>query len=305
MEQQWNQSTIQGYIDNLTEESLTLEYKGSEALGKTDVKKKEITKDISAMANSAGGVILYGVKEYDEPAKRHLPEKIAGVNRNEFSKEWIEQVINNIRPRVDGVIIHPVNIESSHDKVVYAIEVQQSTTAHQATDYRYYKRFNFESVPMEDYEIRDVMNRLITPDASVEFKFRTLSMTSDLHEYVLEVFVRNQGNLVINNFKLEFIFPNMIASMRHSIDGRPNAHFETNKNDDYIISYRSQNVLFPKDEIDINKELAWCYKIDHTAYYKMGNAETSGKTSMVTWTLYADNMIPKHGSKAFYELQNF
>jgi len=305
MEEQWNQSTIQGYIDNLTEESLTLEYKGSEALGKTDAKKKEITKDVSAMANSNGGVILYGVKEYDEQDKRHLPQKIDAINRNEFSKEWIEQVINNIRPRIDGIVIHPVTIDSNQDEVVYAIEIQQSTTAHQATDHRYYKRFNFESVSMDDYEIRDVMNRLITPDASVEFKYRTLSKTSDLHEYALEVFVRNQGSLVINNFKLEFIFPNLIASMRHNIDGQPNAHFGTNKNGDYIISYRSMHVLFPKDEIDINQELAWCYKMDNVAYYKIGDAETRGKTPMVTWTLYADNMIPKHGSKAFYELQNF
>ena len=305
MEENWNQLIIQGYINNLIEESLTLDYKSSEALGKTDAKKKEITKDVSAMANSAGGIIFYGVKEYDEPTKRHLPEKIDGVNRNEFSKEWIEQVINNIRPRIDGVLIHPVNIDTDQDRVVYVVEIQQSTTAHQATDYRYYKRFNFESVPMEDYEIRDVMNRLITPDASVEFKFRTLSKTSDLHEYTLEIFVRNQGNLVINNFKLEFIFPNMIQSMRHNMDGRPNAHISNNKNGDFTISYRSNHVLFPKDEIDINQELAWCYKVDQAAYYKMGDAETRGKTPMVIWTLYADDMIPKQGSKAFYELQQF
>jgi len=301
MEEQWNQSRIQGLIDNPTEESLILEYKSAEALGKNDAKKKEITKDVSAMANSAGGVILYGVKEYDEPAKRHLPEKIDGINRNEFSKEWIEQVINNIRPRIDGVIIHPVNIDSDLDKVVYVIEIQQSTTAHQATDYRYYKRFNFESAPMEDYEIRDVMNRLTTPDTSVEFGFQTLSSKRDVHEYALEVFVRNQGNLVINNFKLEFIFPDMIASVRHVIDARPNAYLRIDQNGNYVISYRSKHVLFPRDVIDINQDLAWCYKIDQASYHKMRDAGTP----MVTWTLYADNMMPKYGSKAFSELQNF
>ncbi len=305
MEKKWNQSIIQGYIDNFVEESLTLDYKSGEALGKTDAKKKEITKDVSAMANSAGGVILYGVKEYDELTKRHLPEKIDGVNRDEFSKEWIEQIIKNIRPRIDGVIIYPINIDADPDKVVYVIEIQQSTTAHQAIDYRYYKRFNFESVPMEDYEIRDVMNRLITPDASVEFKYRRLSIQSDLHEYALEVFIRNQGNLVINNFKLEFVFPNMVASIRHVIDHLPNAYVKTNDNGDFIISYRSNDVIFPKDEIDINEKMAWCYKINHQAYYKMTDAQERGKKPEITWTLYADNMIPKRGSKAFDELQNF
>lgn len=298
MEEQWNQSRIQGLIDNGTEESLILEYKSAEAFGKSDAKKKEITKDVSAMANSTGGIILYGVKEYDEPAKRHLPEKIDAVNRNEFSKEWVEQVINNIRPRIDGITIHPVNIDGDQDKVAYVIEIQQSTTAHQATDYRYYKRFNFESVPMEDYEIKDVMNRLTTPDASVEFKFLTVSQMKDLHEYTLEIFVRNQGNLVIKNFKLEFVFPGIVPSITRN--QLTNVHVDNNRTGDYVISYRSHHVLFPKDEININKELAWCYKIDSTAYHKMINT-----APMVTWTLYADNMIPKHGSKAFSELQNF
>lgn len=50
----WNQTEIQKYIDSYIEESLNLEYKGAASLDHTDKKKKEITKDVSAMANSAG-----------------------------------------------------------------------------------------------------------------------------------------------------------------------------------------------------------------------------------------------------------
>jgi len=32
---------------------------------------------------------------------------------------------------------------------------------HQAYDHRYYKRYNFQSIPMEDYEVRDLMRRSI------------------------------------------------------------------------------------------------------------------------------------------------
>jgi len=42
------------------------------------------------MANSAGGIIIYGIKEYDEADKRHLPEKIDPIQQNVFSKEWLE-----------------------------------------------------------------------------------------------------------------------------------------------------------------------------------------------------------------------
>lgn len=42
-----------------------------------------------------------------------------------------------------------------------------------ASDHRFYKRFNFQSVPMEEYEVRDVSRRLIAPD--VRFSASPLS----------------------------------------------------------------------------------------------------------------------------------
>lgn len=155
----WDQSRIQQYIDDEIEESLGLDYKAAGALGRSDSKKKEITKDVSAMANSSGGIIIYGVKEHDENEKRHLPEKIDPVNQSEFSKEWLEHIVNNIHPKINGIAIYPVRINSAEDEVVYVVEIPESITAHQASDKRYYRRYNFESAPMDDYEIRMVMNR--------------------------------------------------------------------------------------------------------------------------------------------------
>jgi hypothetical protein len=48
----WNQTELQRHINDGVEESLTLDYKAGDALGTSDGKKKEITKDVSAMANS-------------------------------------------------------------------------------------------------------------------------------------------------------------------------------------------------------------------------------------------------------------
>jgi hypothetical protein len=46
------------------QESLTLEYKASGAVEKTEGKKMEIAKDVSALANAAGGQIVYGMTEH-------------------------------------------------------------------------------------------------------------------------------------------------------------------------------------------------------------------------------------------------
>lgn len=172
-----NISDIQNLLINQIEENLHLDYKAADALQKTDGKKKEISKDISAFSNSDGGIIVYGVKEFSDTTKKYLPEKIDPIDRNNISKEWLEQVINsNISPRIDGIKITPITVEN--EKVIYVVEIPKSNTAHQAGDQRYYKRFNFESVAMYDYEIRDIMNRN---------KFPKIELSFEIEQYTFEV----------------------------------------------------------------------------------------------------------------------
>ncbi len=199
MTTQWNQSEIQQYIDNGVEESLTLEYKAADSLAKSDGKKKEITKDVSAMANSAGGTIIYGVKEFDAADKRHLPEKIDGINRKEYSKEWLEQVINNVRPHIDGLVIHPINIDASPNDIIYVVEIPKSDTAHQATDHRYYKRYNFLSVPMEDYEIRDVMGRRQHPKIELSFK---IEVSTEYERDIGDIYITRSTAKTVCNLEI-------------------------------------------------------------------------------------------------------
>jgi hypothetical protein len=164
------QADLEHLISDSVEESLTLDYKAADSLGKTDGKKREITKDVSAFANSAGGRIIYGIKEYDDPNRRHLPERLDPVNGREFTKEWLEQVIAGIRPRITNIVITPVRLDSGELDVAYVVDVPQATTAHQAADFRYYRRYNFESVPLHDHEIRDINSRSEHPLLEVGFR---------------------------------------------------------------------------------------------------------------------------------------
>lgn len=171
MSEIWTEEKISNLIRDEIEENLNLEYKSAEALVKSEIKKKEISKDVSALANSDGGIIIYGIAEYNEPKKSHLPEKIDPINRKEFPKEWVEQILNtNIFPRIPNLLITPVKIQKSNELVIYVIEVPKSNTAHQAFDKRYYKRYNFESIPMYDYEIKDILNRAQLPILRLEFE---------------------------------------------------------------------------------------------------------------------------------------
>lgn len=161
----YNLEFLNSLIQNQVEESLHLEYKSAGALDKQNEKTTEISRVVSAMANSDGGIVIYGIKE---DQKKRFPESIDAVRTSDFSKEWLEQIISaKIQPRLQSIQIHPITIGTDH--VVFVVEIPKSNTAHQAADKKYYKRFNFQSVAMEDYEIRDIFNRAKNPNIQLMF----------------------------------------------------------------------------------------------------------------------------------------
>lgn len=165
---------LQSLITDGVEEGTQLDYKSE--IDKTKEKwKSEIAKDVSAMANSNGGVIIYGIKEYDEEDKRYLPEKIVPLDSTVISRETLMQVItNNISPKIEGVEIQTIAVcQEKPNEVVYVITIPQSSTAHQSLRTKqYFKRYGSITGAMEDYEIRDIMNRCMHPDVELEFEIR-------------------------------------------------------------------------------------------------------------------------------------
>jgi len=168
---EWTEEDLLDLVKNQVQESLTLDYKASKALERTEKAKDEITKDVSALANSAGGTLVYGIPENKQT---RLAEKVdEGVDPAVLTREWLDQVINsNIQRRIDGVRINQIPLTTvSPGRVAYVIHVPQSVRApHQARDKLFYKRFEYHSKPMEEYEIRDVARRQEEPDLRVRFQ---------------------------------------------------------------------------------------------------------------------------------------
>jgi predicted HTH transcriptional regulator len=88
----WDQKKLKALIEQKIEESLNLEFKDGAALENTDAKKREITKDVSAFANSDGGTLIYGISQFQDSGKEHLAEKISPVKRETFLKNGLSRL---------------------------------------------------------------------------------------------------------------------------------------------------------------------------------------------------------------------
>lgn len=171
-------------IADATEESTELEFKLNFGMPEDEIiiidkdkqgkKKKdwktELAKDVSAMANSAGGTIIFGISEEKNENDKNIASELVPISNSKMDKDRLTRLlIENIRPEICFEITH-IKAESENAGF-FIVNIPQGTTAYQnKRDHRYYIRHNAIVESMEDYQIRDIMNRNKTPIINLEFQ---------------------------------------------------------------------------------------------------------------------------------------
>lgn len=174
---------LKSLIADAVEESTELEFKLNFGMPEDEIgpsekerqgkKKKdwktEIAKDVSAMANSAGGTIIYGISEKKNGNDRNVASELVPIPNNKMDKDRLTRLLlENIRPEISFEITHLK--ADSENAGYFIVNIPQGTTAYQnKRDHRYYMRHNAIVESMEDYQIRDVMNRVKEPLIDLEF----------------------------------------------------------------------------------------------------------------------------------------
>ena len=121
----------------------------------------ELTKDVMAFLNSAGGTIIYGVVEKGSCAQEldtnHAFE--LGEQNGVTPEKVVDWLRNHVQPPPTVDVYRVPETDAAESPYYLVIEIPQGQTAHQAKDRRFYKRIGATVQPMEQFEVIDVMNR--------------------------------------------------------------------------------------------------------------------------------------------------
>ncbi len=251
---EYTPTDIQSLIDNSVEESIHLDFKAAAALDKSEKKKDEIAKDVSSFANSDGGIIVYGISE-----KEHCADSLSFIDGNTYTKEWIEQVINSkINKKIVGVQIFPVRFDNKITQTVYVVKIPRSDNIpHMSSDRRYYRRYNFVSVPMEEYEVRDAILRVNKSKISIVSYYLVEKKGFSNNEkvtYSFGVGIKNTGSHIESVFKVNTSLKTDTGILRFIDFSWDQAKDYINYavvDGDVVISGVGRAPIFPDEEIDL------------------------------------------------------
>lgn len=247
---------IQSLITNGVEESINIDFKAGEALSKIDAKKKELSKDVSAFANSNGGIIIYGLNE-----KNHKADSFSFIDGNEFTKEWLEQVISStIQRNIPGLKIFPVRNQGNINETIYVVQIPESNEApHICKDKKFYKRYNFESIAMEEYEVRNLYGRKIKSKLMLSGYHISFLEKKGFDNYVFNCLsgVTNVGELEVANYKVNVYFSDVnLKKLNWSWDQSPDKMNYTHtviSAERLKISNFGTTHIYPNETIDLIK----------------------------------------------------
>jgi hypothetical protein len=154
----WTETDLEGLIGQ--SESIRREFKSGRLLeGNQDSKwVEELSKQVSAFANTEGGELFIGIDE-DKKSKPRVATRLDGVPSG-IAPETLQQLIEgNVSPYLPGIRVSRVPLAAQRDRVVFIIQVPDGSTAYQAKDGRYYGRSEFEVKHLPDHEVRLRMSR--------------------------------------------------------------------------------------------------------------------------------------------------
>lgn len=189
-------------------ESDRLEFKGRRVIdttapGVSDIDRDLLSKALSAMANSGGGILVIGI---NDKTKKIDDGGVSIKIKPNGTRAWLEDLLPNLLdPRLQTFNIYEIKGSSEEspllpERALYVVEIGDSSLApHQATDRRYYGRVAGKSQPLSNRMVLDILNRRQFPNLNIQFFFASVDdsdpnlFRKDGKHKVLSIEIENKG----------------------------------------------------------------------------------------------------------------
>ena len=173
-------------------ESANLEFKSVKLLSKNNDRIfSDLSRELTAFANAAGGVLIIGVEE----GNNRQAVGVDPITDNKKNDSWIE---DGLLPRIAPTLQMDIQQVPYGAGFVLVIDVPVSRSApHQAADNKFYARRLFRVDPLLPFEIDDIRRRTI---ANLE----TASLSMAFSEGIMFLEIRNDGIAPIFDAHVEF-----------------------------------------------------------------------------------------------------
>jgi hypothetical protein len=279
-----------------------------------------LSRALSAFANSGGGALIYGLKNPTVGATGWAVDD-GGVDttyKND-TREWLGNVIP---PLVDhelrGFNVYSITPTGPASQIqagraLYLIDIPDSPNApHQANDKRYYIRAGGKSVPIGHRLVMDIMGRRQHPQISLDFRIaktphvstvtrQTGEVTTTNHVYLLTVTARNTGRVYAQYVNA---FVQVPAGLHRRIygkhplgEGGPEPFYEyriRNTTHDPVTELSQRETVEQTRVLQFNPilpGLTYTWELTLDTELNLSSCEQQ----KVRWTVHADNAPPNTG----------
>jgi len=238
-----NISDFNKLIELKAERAINIEFIDSVKVSVSNNFEQKITRLVSSMANTIGGVVFLGIK-----TKRKRAIELENIN-NTFSFEWLKFILEkNILPTIENLKITEFNDGNYR---IITIKVPRSQKApHMANDNKYYSRNIINTVLLQEHEIRNLYTRNSKP----ELEFIGVTNTNgtptnklgqiDFITFCPKFLIKNSGEQVEDIYKIEIALPSSL----HDVNYIAMQNYFTRYDDDMIVfSFVGKNPLFQNE----------------------------------------------------------
>lgn len=228
-------SLINYFIQNNVSESQELEFKGKgQIIGNEN--ETEFGVEISAMANTGGGLIIYGIKSERRkisggPAEEDFAAKKDPFDSTDFSYVSFKDKLKNRIEPTPVLELLKIDDEEDKSKFYFAVQVKESfrlphmfvsSKSKKSPSHKYYfRQFDGSSEPLTDYFVRKLIESQQQSPLSVNLLYSFVNVNQLNFDFKVE----NIGKRMVESIKVRIITPSEFNSpyqqkweMRHRID---------------------------------------------------------------------------------------